>query len=350
MKTILITGGCGFIGSNFVHYVLAKYPDYSVVNLDKLTYAGNVNSISSLVDGRKITFHHTDIGDRVAVHEIFESANPIAVFNLAAESHVDRSIDKPAEFIQTNVLGTINLLECSQNYFESYSDADFKFIHISTDEVYGALGYKDVFDEESSYNPSSPYSASKASSDHFVNSWYKTYGLPSIVTNCSNNYGPFQFPEKLIPLMIINAISNKPLPVYGNGKNIRDWIHVTDHCDAIIKIIELGKIGEKYNIGGDCEIENIEIVNIICKYLDKIKPRSCGNSYNKLIEYVDDRPGHDFRYAVDFSKIKNTLGWKPEIKFSSGIKNTIEWYINNSDWWGKIINDKYNLERLGKKK
>ena len=349
MNNILVTGGVGFIGSNFIVRSL-KQNDYKIFNIDKLTYSGNQENLVNLQDGRNYEFIRGDIADYNLVNQVINNFKPNIIVNFAAESHVDRSIDSASAFINTNILGTINLLDCSLEYWKNNKNKNFKFIHISTDEVYGALDEDGSFTELSTYNPSSPYSASKASSDHFVNSWYKTYGLPTIITNCSNNYGPFQFPEKLIPLMIINALNEKQLPVYGSGKNIRDWIHVYDHCDAIIKIIEKGKIGEKYNIGGNCELQNIDIVNKICSILDKSKPRQDGIPYSKLIEFVEDRPGHDYRYAVNIEKISTLLGWEPKVEFEVGIRETINWYIENYDWWEKIINKKYKLERLGKKK
>jgi len=346
---ILITGGAGFIGSNFIIRSLDLF-NCNILNIDKLTYSGNLENLHSIRNHANYQFIQGDIRDSKLLNRAITKFKPNVVINFAAESHVDRSIDSASEFINTNIVGTVNLLDCCLDYWKSGKINDFKFIHISTDEVYGALKEKGAFSELSNYNPSSPYSASKASSDHFVHAWYKTYGLPTIITNCSNNYGPFQFPEKLIPLMIINALNNKSLPIYGNGKNIRDWIHVYDHCDAIINIIEKGKVGEKYNIGGDCELENIHIVNEICKILDTFKPRENSVSYSDLIRFVKDRPGHDYRYAVDFNKINSSLGWYPKIDFQFGIKETVKWYIENYSWWKNIINNKYKLERLGKSK
>ena len=346
---ILVTGGLGFIGSNFIHEAINKH-GCKILNYDKITYSANPNNLKGIDNLKNYKFVKGNICDKDLFYNKIINFHPDILINFAAESHVDRSIDSAKDFIDTNILGTINLLDCCLDYWRTNKVDNFKFIHISTDEVYGALGDKGSFNELSTYNPSSPYSASKASSDHFVHSWYTTYGLPTITTNCSNNYGPFQFPEKLVPLMIINALSDATLPIYGNGKNVRDWIHVQDHCDAIINIIESGKIGEKYNIGGNCELTNIQIVNKICIILDALKPRKCRSSYSKLIEFVDDRPGHDYRYAVNFDKIRNSLGWSPQINFETGIRETINWYIENSNWWKNIIKNKYKLERLGRAK
>jgi len=333
---ILVTGGAGFIGSNFINYILEQ-TDFHVINIDKLTYAGSKNSIIST---KNYKFYKIDICDYKGVISVLDEEQPNIIINFAAESHVDKSIKKPDDFIRTNVLGVSNILNCSLEYYNkcknSAFDNNFKFIHISTDEVYGSLKINDnKFNERNKYFPSSPYAASKASSDHLVNSWYKTYGLPTIITNCSNNYGPFQFPEKLIPFMIINCLNEKKLPIYGNGKNIRDWIYVKDHCKAIIEIMLNGSIGENYNIGGSCEKTNNEIVQKICSIMDEFKPRPNNKSYSELIVYVDDRLGHDFRYAVDSSKLENDLGWKPEFDFDSNLKKTIKWYLDNVDWWSQ---------------
>ena len=346
MVKILVTGGCGFIGSNFILRAQKKL-DCEILNIDKLTYSGNIDNLSSIESN--YTFIESDISDKNTIRASIDKCKPNYLINFAAESHVDRSIDSHSEFINTNILGTINLLDASLEYYKKDEDG-FKFIHISTDEVYGSLGSEGSFSEESTYSPSSPYSASKASSDHFVNAWNKTFGLPTIITNCSNNYGPYQFPEKLIPLMIINAVNEEKLPIYGGGKNVRDWIHVNDHCDALLTIMTKGKIGKKYNIGGNCERTNLDIVGGICKNLDSISPRVGGGSHTELIEFVQDRPGHDFRYAVDCSKISNTLGWTPKISFNDGIEGTIKWYLDHSNWWGKIIKKKYDLSRLGVEK
>jgi len=345
LKHILVTGGAGFIGSNFIIRVLSKL-DCKVMNIDKLTYSGNLDNLSGVKEN--YDFLELDIVDKDRVKEAIMKFEPDVIINFAAESHVDRSIDNCSDFINTNILGTINLLEASLTYYQENKKDNFKFVHISTDEVYGSLGDSGSFSEDSTYAPSSPYSASKASSDHFVTSWNKTFGLPTIITNCSNNYGPFQFPEKLIPLMIINAINENKLPVYGKGDNVRDWIHVDDHCDAIIRIIEDGKVGEKYNIGGECEKKNIEIVEEICDIIDVLRPRNSNKSYRELIEFVNDRPGHDYRYAIDSSKINSALDWKPKINFNDGMRNTVKWYIENSNWWNEIIEKRYNLERLGR--
>jgi len=344
MKTILITGGAGFIGSNFVKYILSSGEYYPVI-LDKLTYAGNIDNLDK-IDKDSFNLVEGDICNENTVSNLFKKYNFSGVFHFAAESHVDRSIDGPREFIQTNIIGTYNLLQASR-YFLNDLDKNFKFIHISTDEVYGDLEENDYFVESTPYNPSSPYSASKASSDHLVNAWGRTFGLPVIITNCSNNYGSFQYPEKLIPLMIINCLGWKPLPIYGNGENIRDWLYVSDHCSAIKMVFDKGKIGEAYNIGGNNEIKNIEIVHTICELMDELRP-SINGSYKNLIEFVKDRPGHDFRYAIDSTKIQNELGWVPKESFNTGIKKTIEWYINNESWWNKIQKEEYNQQRLGK--
>ena len=352
MKTYLITGGCGFIGSNFIHYLIEKKLADVIINLDKMTYAGNVENLNKIEKLSNYTFIKGDICDPKLVRQILHKFNPNVIVHFAAESHVDRSIDGPTEFIQTNVVGTLNLLEESKEWLKSLkSDAknDFRFIHISTDEVYGSLGDEGKFLESTSYDPSSPYSASKASSDHLARSWYRTYNFPVIITNCSNNYGPYQFPEKLIPLMITNAVAGKELPVYGNGLNIRDWLYVRDHCDAIQTVSMLGRLGETYNIGGNNEISNIEIVNIICDILANERPISNGKSYKKQIVYVPDRPGHDYRYAIDASKIKAEFNWSPKETFSTGIKKTISWYLGNQDWLEKINKSKYQQQRLGLK-
>ena len=344
MRYILVTGGCGFIGSNFV-YDITKSGDFFPVILDKLSYAGNLSNLNKIKKSNYI-FYKEDICDEKFVYRLFEKYKFTAVFHFAAESHVDRSIDGPKDFIDTNIFGTFNLLQAVRHNL-SKMDNDFKFIHVSTDEVYGDLDEGEYFKETTPYAPSSPYSASKASSDHLVNAWGRTYGLPVIITNCSNNYGPFQFPEKLIPLMIINCLNWKSLPVYGDGQNIRDWLHVKDHCSAIKKVHKSGITNETYNIGGNNEIKNIEIVHTICDILDKIKPSKNG-SYKKLIKFVDDRPGHDFRYAIDSSKIKNKLGWKPKESFKSGIEKTIKWYIKNEKWWRVIQEKNYKQQRLGR--
>ena len=344
MRHVLVTGGCGFIGSNFV-YDLVKSGDYMPIILDKLTYAGSLENLSGVKRSNYI-FINGDICNEKLVLKLFEEYKFASVFHFAAESHVDRSIDGPKEFINTNIIGTFNLLQAVRHNMGKLH-SDFKFIHVSTDEVYGDLNEGEYFKETTPYNPSSPYSASKASSDHLVKSWGRTYGLPVIITNCSNNYGPFQFPEKLIPLMIINCLGWKPLPVYGDGENVRDWLHVIDHCSAIKAVYDAGRLHETYNIGGNNEIKNIEIVHSICNILNEIKPSENGD-YKKLIKFVDDRPGHDLRYAIDSSKIQNDIGWKPKESFKSGIEKTVKWYIKNESWWKNIQKEKYNQERLGK--
>ena len=346
MKNLLITGGCGFIGSNFIRYYLDKYLDINIINLDKLTYAGNLNNLKTL-SYSNYRFINGDICDSEIVSSLFKEYEISAVINFAAESHVDRSIDGPTDFINTNVVGTLNLLEQARKFHNNKKTRkNFKFVHISTDEVYGSLGENGKFSESSPFNPNSPYSASKASSDHLVKAWYRTFGLPIIITNCSNNYGPYQFPEKLIPLTIINCLKNKSLPIYGSGENIRDWLYVEDHCIAIDTVIKKGEIGETYNIGGQNEIANIDIVRKICGILDEVVPIEDGSSYKKLITFVDDRPGHDYRYAVDITKIKKNLGWIPKESFHTGIMKTIKWYLGNEKWW-KMLEKRYNQKRLG---
>ena len=342
---ILVTGGCGFIGSNYVIQQISS--NNKVLNLDKLTYAGNIENLNSLKNNSNYEFLHSDICDLKAVENIINKFTPDTIVNFAAESHVDRSIDNPMQFVNTNVLGTATLLDVALRYWKKNKKDAFRFLHVSTDEVFGSLNDEGFFTEQTKYDPSSPYSASKASSDHLVRAWHRTFGLPTIITNCSNNYGPYQFPEKLIPLMIANCFDEKPLPIYGKGQNIRDWLFVKDHCSAIHNVILKGKVGETYNIGGNNEIMNIDIVKIICQQLDQLKPRKNGNPYEKLISYVDDRPGHDFRYAIDCSKIKNEIGWEPKETFQTGIIKTINWYIENESWWRKIQNKNYNQERLG---
>jgi len=342
-KTIFVTGGCGFIGSNFIINQI-QHTDNSIINLDKLTYAGNEDNLKDIASSSRYTFVNGDINTKSIVDDIFKDFHPNAVINFAAESHVDRSIDGPMEFVHTNIVGTANLLESSRRYYDSNQEDNFRFIHVSTDEVYGSLGDEGFFSEETPYNPTSPYSASKASSDHLVNAWHHTFNLPTIITNCSNNYGPYQFPEKLIPLMVMNCLEGKDLPVYGNGENVRDWLFVADHCDAIYEVCLNGRIGHTYNIGGNNEIKNIEIVNSICEIMDNQRPLDNDKSYKDLIKFVEDRPGHDFRYAIDASKIKNELKWVPKENFQSGIQKTIEWYLKNKDWYEKI---KYKQERLG---
>ena len=346
---LMVTGGAGFIGSNFILQQV-NILNNEVLCFDKLTYAGNIDNLKSIESSSLYSFIHGDICDGNKVSETIHEFKPDAIIHFAAESHVDRSIDGPMEFIQTNIVGTGILLDASLNYYKYLSKEKkikFKFLHVSTDEVYGSLGHTGLFKETTSYDPNSPYSASKASSDHLVRSWSRTFGLPILITNCSNNYGPNQFPEKLIPLMIINAILNKSLPIYGSGENVRDWLFVTDHCTAIYTVLKKGKVGETYNIGGNCEKQNVEIVNEICDLLDKLIPKENGQSYKEQIVYVKDRPGHDMRYAIDSSKIKNELGWSPLETFDTGMQKTIKWYLENENWWKAIQNKKYEQERLG---
>jgi len=349
---VLITGGAGFIGSAVVRFVINNTTD-SVINLDKLTYAGNLESLSSIEESERYYFEQVDICDYQEVVRVFKQYQPDLVMHLAAESHVDRSIDGPSEFINTNIIGTYNLLEAARHYWTKLPEGrkeTFKFHHISTDEVYGDLeGTEDLFTEETSYAPSSPYSASKASSDHLVRAWQRTYGLPTIVTNCSNNYGPFHFPEKLIPLMILNALEGKPLPVYGDGQQIRDWLYVEDHAAALYKVVTEGEIAQTYNIGGHNEKANIDVVRAICELLEELVPNKPEglNHYEDLITFVKDRPGHDVRYAIDASKIERELGWKPQETFESGIRKTVLWYLNNEDWWKRVLDGSYSRERLG---
>ncbi|EIV8617567.1 dTDP-glucose 4,6-dehydratase [Vibrio vulnificus] len=349
---ILVTGGAGFIGSAVVRHIINDTQD-SVVNLDKLTYAGNLESLASIAYSDRYAFEQVDICDRAELDRVFSVHQPDAVMHLAAESHVDRSIDGPAAFIETNIVGTYTLLEAARSYWNSLPcerKAAFRFHHISTDEVYGDLeGIDDLFTETTSYAPSSPYSASKASSDHLVRAWLRTYGLPTIVTNCSNNYGPYHFPEKLIPLMILNALEGKALPVYGDGMQIRDWLFVEDHARALYKVVTEGVVGETYNIGGHNEKANIEVVKTICSLLEELVPNKPQGvaEYLDLVAYVKDRPGHDVRYAIDASKIEHELGWKPEETFESGIRKTVQWYLNNQEWWSRVLDGSYSRERLG---
>ena len=342
---ILITGGAGFIGSNFVLDWLKLPSNEWVINLDKLTYAGNLATLESLRDDPRHVFVHGDIGDQVLVKELLVKYNPRAIINFAAESHVDRSIHGPAEFIQTNIVGTFNLLECAREYWNSLegpSKEQFRFHHVSTDEVYGSLSPTDpAFSELNSYEPNSPYSASKAASDHLVRAWFHTYGFPVITTNCSNNYGPYHFPEKLIPLVILNALNGKSLPIYGDGQQVRDWLYVGDHCSAIRTVLDAGKLGETYNIGGWNEKANIEVVNTICRILDELKPRADGKSYAEQITFVKDRPGHDRRYAIDASKVERELGWRPAETFDTGIRKTVQWYLDNPVWIEGVVSGSY---------
>lgn len=341
---ILVTGGAGFIGANFVLEWLATRVE-PVVVLDKLTYAGNQESLSSIANDSRLTFVQGDIGDAALVNELLQKHQPMAVVNFAAESHVDRSIHGPGDFIQTNIVGTFRLLESVRGYWNDLAidiKEKFRFLHVSTDEVYGDLSLSaPAFRESNRYEPNSPYSASKAASDHLVRAWCHTYGLPVLTTNCSNNYGPFHFPEKLIPLMVVNALAGKDLPVYGDGQQIRDWLYVKDHCSAIRRVLEAGTVGETYNVGGWNEKANIDIVNTICQLLDQMRPRSDGLSYSTQIRFVKDRPGHDRRYAVDASKIERELGWKPAETFETGIKKTVQWYLDNEHWVSRVQSGAY---------
>jgi len=344
IKKILITGGAGFIGSALIRYLLNN-TDHVVKNIDKLTYAGNLESLEDVSSSPNYSFHKVDICDQYSIKKIFEDFKPDILFNLAAESHVDRSINEPIDFIQTNIVGTYNLLSQSLIYWKSLNSLKgkkFRFHHISTDEVYGDLKKNDpLFTEDNCYKPSSPYSASKASSDHLVRSWYRTYGLPTIITNCSNNYGPYQFPEKLIPVIILNALKGKNIPIYGDGKQVRDWLYVDDHAKALLICALNGRVGETYNIGGLNEIRNIDVARAICIILDQLTPGDL-NSYSDLICYVDDRAGHDIRYAIDSTKIQRELGWSPVETFETGLRKTVEWYLENQSWW-KRIQDKNHL-------
>lgn len=347
---ILLTGGCGFIGSNLVHLALEK--EYEIVNIDKLTYAGNLLSLDDISGHPGYSFVQGDISDVPLVSRIFEKHQPDAVIHLAAESHVDRSIDSPEPFMQTNILGTFHLLEAARRYWKTLPpdrQKSFRFLHVSTDEVFGSLGKDGYFTEETPYGPRSPYSASKASSDHVVRSYFHTFGFPALVTNCSNNYGPRQFPEKLIPHIFLNALKGNPLPVYGDGSNVRDWIFVLDHCLALLCVLEKGIPGETYAIGADSEKSNLCIVKAICGILDRKCPRQNGKSYEDLISFVPDRPGHDKRYALDARKIRHELGWKPEVAFEAGLEMTIEWYLAHREWTESILNGSYTIERLGLK-
>lgn len=349
---ILVTGGAGFIGSAVIRHIINHTSD-TVINVDKLTYAGNLESLESIAGNERYYFEQADICESDTISAIFCKYQPDVVMHLAAESHVDRSIDGPAAFIQTNIVGTYTLLEACRHYWNSLSyekKSTFRFHHISTDEVYGDLESTNaLFTETTPYSPSSPYSASKASSDHLVRAWLRTYGLPTIITNCSNNYGPFHFPEKLIPLMILNALEGKKLPVYGNGLQVRDWLFVEDHARALYKVATEGVIGETYNIGGHNEKTNIEVVKTICRLLEELVPNKPDGvtEYEDLITYVTDRPGHDVRYAIDASKIERELGWKPQESFESGIRKTVEWYLDNKQWWSRVLDGSYNRERLG---
>ena len=349
MKNIIITGGAGFIGSNCIREFL-KTNKYKILNIDLLTYAGNSLTIKDFANESNYSFIKGDIGDDLFLKEEINKFKPDFIINFAAESHVDRSIISSLPFIKTNILGTYFLLENSLSYLNTIDGEkknDFRFLHVSTDEVFGSLAEDEYFTEDSRYDPSSPYSASKASSDHLVRAWNRTYKLPTIITNCSNNFGPYQFPEKLIPLVILNAINERPIPIYGKGDQIRDWLHVNDHISAIETVLTKGKIGQTYNIGANNPCTNLSVVNQICETLDFLKPRQNSLSYKKLIQYVEDRPGHDQRYAIDSKKIENELGWSSAVSFQEGIKKTIQWYLENIDWCEEVSAESYNMERLG---
>lgn len=347
-RSFLVTGGAGFIGSNLVRKLVVA--GHRVMNFDKLTYAGNLSSLADIEEMGNYDFIQGDIADEAAVADLFTRFQPVCVMHLAAESHVDRSIDGPMEFVRTNVMGTAVMLQAAQIWW-SRLDGErkraFRFVHVSTDEVYGSLGESGYFTETTPYDPHSPYSASKASSDHLARSWADTYGLPVIVTNCSNNYGQYQFPEKLIPVVILKAMRGEPIPVYGKGENIRDWLHVEDHCEALLTVSEKGEPGSTYNIGGDNELRNIDLVEMLCRHLDVLRPRADGVTYAEQIRFVADRPGHDLRYAIDATKIRSELGWQPMWKAQDGFLQTVKWYLENGDWYRAILDGSYQLERLG---
>ena len=348
-ETVLVTGGAGFIGSCFVRQVLAEQKTH-VVNLDKLTYAGNRDSLASVWNNPLHHFEQGDIGDRQRVVSLLREYQPIAIVNFAAESHVDRSIDGPRLFLETNVLGTFELLTATLGYWNTLQgerSRQFRFLHVSTDEVYGSLGPMGKFTETTPYAPNSPYSASKAAADHFVRAFYHTYGLPVLTSNCSNNYGPFQFPEKMIPLMILNAVEGKPLPVYGDGQNVRDWLFVEDHCQALGRVLQAGRLGEVYNVGGNSERTNLQVVETICQTVDNLRPGLPHATCTSLIRFVRDRPGHDRRYAMDTTKIELELGWRPQVAFESGLKRTVQWYLDHPQWVERVTSGSYQRERLG---
>jgi dTDP-glucose 4,6-dehydratase len=349
MKTILVTGGAGFIGSALVRYLLTGTP-HRVVNVDKLTYAGNLESLAPVLPSRSYVHEPVDICNSAELDRVFEQHRPIAVLHLAAESHVDRSIDGAAAFIQTNIVGTYTLLEAARAYWTGLGAEkreSFRFLHVSTDEVYGSLGREGYFHETTPYQPNSPYSASKASSDHLVRAWHHTYGLPVLITNCSNNYGPYQFPEKLIPVVVLNVLAGKPIPVYGDGGNRRDWLYVDDHVRAMLTVLERGPVGETYNVGGDNERTNLEVVRKICALLDELVEQPAVTRHESLITFVSDRPGHDRRYAIDATKIRTELEWRPVEDFESGLRKTVTWYLENRGWWERVLSGGYRLERLG---
>jgi dTDP-glucose 4,6-dehydratase len=349
MDTVLVTGGAGFIGGCFVRQCIAERT-CQIVNLDKLTYAGNLDSLRSVEHDPRYRFVCGDIAERETVDRVLAEYNPTAIVHFAAESHVDRSIDGPAEFVRTNVQGTFQMLDAARRHLASLPaerQAAFRFLHVSTDEVYGSLGATGRFSETSPYDPSSPYSASKAAADHLARAYFRTYRLPVLVTNCSNNYGPYQFPEKLIPLVILNAVEGKPLPVYGDGQNVRDWLFVEDHCRALWRVLEAGQPGETYNIGGNCEQKNLDVVQTICRIVDELRPGLPHAPCTSLITFVRDRPGHDRRYAIDASKIQRELGWRPEHDFASGMRRTVQWYLVNPEWVARVASGEYQRERLG---
>ena len=346
-STLLVTGGAGFIGSALVRYLLHETA-YHVVNVDKLTYAGNLESLEAVDDDARYTFEQVDICDADAVAQLFATYLPAGVLHLAAESHVDRSIDGPDAFIRTNLVGTFTLLDAARAYWKGLGAAEreaFRFLHVSTDEVYGALGEEGLFTEETPYDPSSPYSASKAGSDHLARAWHRTYGLPVLITNCSNNYGPFQFPEKLIPVVILKALDGQPIPVYGKGENVRDWLFVDDHVEALVTVLERGAPGETYNVGGHNEQTNLDVVRAICRLMDDLRPE--GAPHAALITFVTDRPGHDWRYAIDAAKIERELGWTPGETFETGLRKTVRWYLDHPTWCERVRSGKYRMERLG---
>ncbi|MBE2187343.1 MAG: dTDP-glucose 4,6-dehydratase [Rhodothermales bacterium] len=350
-QVLLVTGGAGFIGSALVRLLIER-TGYRVVNVDKLTYAGNLESVAPVADDPRYVFEQVDICDAEEVERLFRQYRPVGVIHLAAESHVDRSIDGPGAFVQTNVVGTYTLLHAARNYWKDLPEdekAAFRFHHVSTDEVYGTLGDEGLFTEETPYAPNSPYSASKASSDMLVRAWHHTYGLPVVTTNCSNNYGPYQFPEKLIPVVLLKALAGEPIPVYGKGENVRDWLYVEDHAEAIVKVFEEGRLGETYNVGGHNEKQNIEVVKALCALLDEFVPSEDGPR-ERLISYVTDRPGHDLRYAIDASKIQRELGWTPRETFETGLRKTVQWYLDNGPWIENVRSGNYRLERLGLEK
>jgi dTDP-glucose 4,6-dehydratase len=345
---VLVTGGAGFIGSNLVRSLVAQ--GHEVLNFDKLTYAGNQRSLQDLVGNPRHRLCIADLCDSAAITNAVQQFRPDWMLHLAAESHVDRSIDAPGQFIQTNIVGTYNLLQAARNHWQQLDESNknnFRLLHVSTDEVYGSLGPQGFFTEHTAYDPHSPYSASKAASDHLARAWQDTFGLPVLITNCSNNYGPFQFPEKLIPVVVLKCLRGEPIPVYGNGENIRDWLYVEDHCEALISVVSRGRVGQTYNIGGNNEVKNIDLVKRLCQILDVARPRKDGRSYSEQITFVPDRPGHDQRYAIDASKIKQELDWSPKQNHLSGFEKTVAWYLQNEDWWQEILSGQYKLVRLG---